>query len=267
MKLEAITKGGAVSEIEPLEVVRIVTTKPVGPESLTVYYKTADCRVRERKLFSSDEPNLAVAEAGCPWAFDAPGEAFTLAVEAYRINLAHLFDPMMAVHTSNVEPLPDQITVVNESMLPCQPLRYVLADDPGAGKTIMAGLLIRELLMRADAQRVLIVALGSLVEQWQDEMAEKFGLDITLFCSEMVEQSRGNAFEDADLMVASVDQLSRSEDLLDKLRLSQWDLVVIDEARLSWASIWAEELIVMTSPQPPPLSTRRPWPSDVAWPQ
>jgi superfamily II DNA or RNA helicase len=111
------------------------------------------------------------------------------------------------------------------------------------------------------------VALGSLVEQWQDEMAEKFGLDITLFCSEMVEQSRGNAFEDADLMVASVDQLSRSEDLLDKLRLSQWDLVVIDEARLSWASIWAEELIVMTSPQPPPLSTRRPWPSDVAWPQ
>ena len=72
------------------------------------------------------------------------------AAEAWRINLANLFDPMMAVHTSNVEPLPHQITAVYESMLPRQPLRYVLADDPGAGKTIMAGLFIRELLMRAD---------------------------------------------------------------------------------------------------------------------
>ena len=72
--------------------------------------------------------------------------------EAYRINLAHLFDPMMAC-TSNVEPLPHQITAVYESMLPRQPLRYVLADDPGAGKTIMAGLFIRELLMRADPRR------------------------------------------------------------------------------------------------------------------
>jgi hypothetical protein len=127
-------------------------------------------------LFRTDEAKLSLAEAGRPWAFDAPGEEFKLAAEAYRINLAHLFDPMMAVHTSNVEPLPHQITAVYESMLPRQPLRYVLADDPGAGKTIMAGLFIRELLMRADAKRVLIVAPGSLVEQWQDEMFEKFGL-------------------------------------------------------------------------------------------
>ena len=86
---------------------------------------------------------------------------------------------MMAVHTSNVEPLPHQITAVYESMLPRQPLRYVLADDPGAGKTIMAGLLIREMLMRADAARILIVSPGSLVEQWQDELFEKFGLSFT----------------------------------------------------------------------------------------
>jgi SNF2 family DNA or RNA helicase len=75
---------------------------------------------------------------------------------------------MMAVHTSNVEPLPHQITAVCEAMLPKQPLRYVLADDPGAGKTIMAGLYIRELIMRADAVRILVVAPGSLVNQWQD---------------------------------------------------------------------------------------------------
>ena len=174
LKLEQIQKNAAISGLEPGQVVRIVTTEPVGDNALTVYYKTADGTLRERMLFRTDEANLSLAEAGRPWAFDAPGEEFKLAAEAYRINLAHLFDPMMAVHTSNVEPLPHQITAVYESMLPRQPLRYVLADDPGAGKTIMAGLFIRELLMRADAKRVLIVAPGSLVEQWQDEMFEKF---------------------------------------------------------------------------------------------
>lgn len=231
LKLEQIQKNAAISGLEPGHVVRIVTTEPVGDNALTVYYKTADGKLLERMLFRTDEAKLSLAEAGRPWAFDAPGEEFKLAAEAYRINLAHLFDPMMAVHTSNVEPLPHQITAVYESMLPRQPLRYVLADDPGAGKTIMAGLFIRELLMRSDAKRVLIVAPGSLVEQWQDELFEKFGLSFSLFSREQVEQSRsGNPFDDLDLMVARVDQLARAEDLQEKLRLSHWDLVVVDEA-------------------------------------
>ena len=231
LKLEEIKKNAAITGIEPGHVVRIVTTEPVGTDALTVYYKTSDGRLLERMLFRSNEHELSLAEAGRPWAFDASGEDFKLAAEAYRINLAHLFDPMMAVHTSNVEPLPHQITAVYESMLPRQPLRYILADDPGAGKTIMAGLYIRELLMRADAKRILIVAPGSLVEQWQDEMFEKFGLSFTLFSREQVEQSRsGNPFDDHDLMVARVDQLSRNEELQEKLRLSHWDLIVVDEA-------------------------------------
>lgn len=230
LKLEQITKSVSITGIEAATAVRIVATEPAGGDAITVYYKTADGSLRERMLFRADEQRLALAEAERPWSFSAPGEAFKLAAEAYRINLAHLFDPMMAVHTSNVEPLPHQITAVYESMLPRQPLRYVLADDPGAGKTIMAGLLIRELLMRADARRVLIVAPGSLVEQWQDEMAEKFGLEFVLFNRESLEQSRGNPFEDADLMVARVDQLSRNDELLEKLRLTRWDLVVVDEA-------------------------------------
>ncbi len=243
MKLEAIKKNAAIGGIEPGHVVRIVTTEPVGPDAVTVYYKTSDGRLQERMLFRADEANLSLAEAGRPWAFDAPGEDFKLAVEAYRINLAHLFDPMMAVHTSNVEPLPHQITAVYESMLPRQPLRYVLADDPGAGKTIMAGLLIRELLMRADAKRVLIVAPGSLVEQWQDEMFEKFGLTFTLFSREQVEQSRtGNPFDDIDLMVARVDQLSRNEDLQEKLKLSHWDLIVVDEAHKLSANYFGNKI-------------------------
>jgi SNF2 family DNA or RNA helicase len=243
LKLEDIKKNAAISGIEPGHVVRVVTTEPVGDNALTVYFKTPDGKLLERMLFRTDEANLSLAEAGRPWAFDAPGEEFKLAAEAYRINLAHLFDPMMAVHTSNVEPLPHQITAVYESMLPRQPLRYVLADDPGAGKTIMAGLFIRELLMRADAKRVLIVAPGSLVEQWQDEMFEKFGLSFTLFSREQVEQSRsGNPFDDIDLMVARVDQLSRAEDLQEKLRLSHWDLIVVDEAHKLSASYFGNKV-------------------------
>ncbi len=243
LKLEQIQKNAAISGIEPGQVVRVVTTESAGDNALTVYYKTSDGKLLERMLFRTDEMKLSLAEAGRPWAFDAPGEDFKLAAEAYRINLAHLFDPMMAVHTSNVEPLPHQITAVYESMLPRQPLRYVLADDPGAGKTIMAGLFIRELLMRADVQRVLIVAPGSLVEQWQDEMFEKFGLAFTLFSREQVEQSRsGNPFDDIDLMVARVDQLSRSEDLQEKLRLSHWDLVVVDEAHKLSASYFGNKV-------------------------
>lgn len=179
MKLEQIIKGAQISGIEPGKVVRVVSADPLGDNAVTVVYKADDGRLGERVLFRSNEAELNVASVGRPWSFDADGADFKLAAEAYRINLAHLFDPMMAVHTSNVEPLPHQITAVYESMLPRQPLRYVLADDPGAGKTIMAGLLIRELLMRADAARILIVSPGSLVEQWQDELFEKFGLSVS----------------------------------------------------------------------------------------
>ncbi len=243
LKLEDIKKNVAISGIEPGQVVRIVATEPVGDNALTVYYKKPDGQLCERMLFRTDETNLSQADVGRPWAFDAPGEDFKLAVEAWRINLAHLFDPMMAVHTSNVEPLPHQITAVYESMLPRQPLRYVLADDPGAGKTIMAGLFIRELLMRADAKRVLIVAPGSLVEQWQDEMFEKFGLSFTLFSRELIEQSRsGNPFDDYDLMVARVDQLARAKDLQEKLKLTQWDLVVVDETHKLSASFFGNKI-------------------------
>ena len=243
MKLEDIRKDAAISGLEPGQVVRIVTTEPVGDNALTIYYKTTGGRLSERMLFRTDEVTLSLAETGRPWAFDAPGEDFKLAVEATRINLAYLFDPMMAVHTSNVTPLPHQITAVYQSMLPRQPLRYVLADDPGAGKTVMAGLFIRELLMRADARRVLIVAPGSLVEQWQDEMDEKFGLRFALFSREQVEQSRsGNPFEDVDLLVARLDQLSRSEDLQEKLRLSRWDLIVVDEAHKLSASYFGNKI-------------------------
>lgn len=243
LKLESITKNALISGIEAGQVARIVSADLMGENALSVVYKTNDGRLGERVLFRTDEANLSLAEAGRPWAFDANGEDFKLVAEAWRINLAHLFDPMMAVHTSNVEPLPHQITAVYESMLPRQPLRYVLADDPGAGKTIMAGLFIRELLMRADAKRVLIVSPGSLVDQWQDELFEKFGLSFSIFSRDLQQQTRtSNPFDECDLLIARLDQLSRNDDLQEKLSHTRWDLIVVDEAHKLSASWYGNEL-------------------------
>lgn len=112
--------------------------------------------------------------------FDADADMMRLVSEAYRIELAHIFDPYLAVHTS-IDPLPHQIAAVYEKMLERQPLRYVLADDPGAGKTIMTGLLIKELIRSGDLKRCLIVCPGNLAEQWQDELYHKFHLRFTRF--------------------------------------------------------------------------------------
>src|SRR5207253_4013701 len=119
-------------------------------------------------LYRHDEPRLEIVEAGRPWSFDGDGALFRLVSEAHRIRLAHLFDPVLAVHTSMVRPLPHQITAVYESMLPRQPLRFLLADDPGAGKTVLAGLLIKRLIASCDLHRFLVVCAGSLAQQCQD---------------------------------------------------------------------------------------------------
>ena len=147
-----------------------LSTQWFGSEALELTYKDPGGKVANELLYRHDEPRIEVAAQGRPWSFDGDGYQFRLVSEAHRIRLAHLFDPVLAVHTSVVEPLPHQITAVYESMLPRQPLRFLLADDPGAGKTIMAGLLIKELIARGDLQRCLVVCPGSLAEQWQDEL-------------------------------------------------------------------------------------------------
>lgn len=231
MKLEEIKAGQSLSGVEPSQVVTVVATVPLGEGSVQLIYRTPGGNMKERLINRGDEPSLDLATVERPFAFDGDGAAFQLACEAKRIDLAFLFDPMMAVHTSNVDPLPHQITAVYESLLPQQPLRFVLADDPGAGKTIMAGLYIRELIMRADSHRILIVAPGSLVEQWRDELYEKFGLEFHIYSS-LLEQTSpsGNPFEDYPRLIVRLDQLSRSEELQGKLCAPGWDLVVFDEA-------------------------------------
>ncbi|MBS0558272.1 MAG: DUF3883 domain-containing protein [Proteobacteria bacterium] len=243
VKLEDIRTDAVLSGIVAGETATILRVKPVGDDAITVVYEAASGAIAERMLLRSDEPSLSPAIAGRPWSFDANGAGFKLATEALRIELAHLFDPMMAVHTSNVEPLPHQISAVYEAMLPRQPLRFVLADDPGAGKTIMAGLLMRELLMRADAKRILIVAPGSLAGQWQDELREKFGLDFQIFSREKQESAvSGNYFSEQDRLIVRVDQLARSEDFRAKLDETHWDLIVVDEAHKLAAHYFGNEV-------------------------
>jgi len=243
IRLGELKPGLPVVGLEPAAIATIGAVVPIGEGAVQVYYRTADGVTKERLLGLADEANLSVATVERPWSFDGNGEAFQLACEAKRIDLAFLFDPMMAVHTSNVDPLPHQITAVYESMLPRQPLRFVLADDPGAGKTIMAGLYIRELLMRADSRRILIVAPGSLVQQWKDELSDKFGLVFHIFSSELDQNSpSGNVFQDHHMLVVRLDQMARNEALQDKLVNAGWDLVVFDEAHKLAAHYFGSKL-------------------------
>jgi len=137
MRLEELKPGASLNGLEPALVATVVAVVPIADGAVQVIYKLPDGTLRDRLLGRADEDGLTAATIERPWAFDGDPEAFKLTVEAKRIDLAFLFDPMMAVHTSNVDPLPHQITAVYEAMLPRQPLRFVLADDPGAIERVL----------------------------------------------------------------------------------------------------------------------------------
>ena len=165
-KLEEITVGSYLTGVVGNEPVQIVAVQWYGTNVLEITYKNSMGFPGTQLILREDEESIYVSDNHIPWSFDADGNQVRLASEAYRISLAHLFDPYLAVHTSSVEPLPHQISAVYQEMLPRLPLRYVLADDPGAGKTIMTGLFIKEMIARGSLKRCMIVAPGSLVEQW-----------------------------------------------------------------------------------------------------
>lgn len=243
IRLEQLQPGVRLEGLVPHQVVTVVAVQWSGVNAVTVFYQRADGRPDQDLLYREDEARLRIVETELRWAFDADGARLRLVSEAYRIRLAHIFDPLLAVHTSLVEPLPHQISAVYDHMLKRQPLRFLLADDPGAGKTIMAGLLIRELLVRGDLRRCLICAPGQLVEQWQDELRTKFHLDFVILTSDLVEAAlTGNPFQERDLLIARLDQLSRNDELQARLRHSEWDLVIVDEAHKMSASFFGGDL-------------------------
>lgn len=241
MRFEDIKPDILITGLVPEQKTRIRSVERYET-SISVIGKNDDGSLIEMVLFESDLERLSIADERLTWSFKADADDYRLYSEAYRIHLAWLFDPMTAVHTSSIEPLPHQITAVYDKMLSRQPLRYILADDPGAGKTIMTGLLLKELILRGDVKRCLIVSPGSLTEQWQEELSEKFNLKFKILTNEDIAASLGNVFEDIPFCIARLDKLARNENIQKRLELSNWDLVVCDEAHKMSASWFNGEL-------------------------
>ncbi|GAA3083269.1 helicase-related protein [Streptomyces rectiviolaceus] len=244
LRLGDLTVGRVVSGIVIDSHVTVVAMRMFGPTAAQVTYRRPDGSVEETILYEDDVDLLAeAAPSVVDDGFDADPGLFRLAAEALRIRMAARGDAMLAVSTSLLDPLPHQIQAVYNELLPRTPLRFLLADDPGAGKTIMAGLYIKELALRGDLERCLIVVPGGLAEQWQDELLEKFGLDFTLLTRQLTDATiDGNVFDRHPRLIARMDALARSEDLRRLLEESGWDLVVVDEAHRMSASYFGAEL-------------------------
>ena len=248
MKLEDIKTGMRIRGLEYGRTVKLTRVDEYqdrdgnGLAALLVGYRFDDGRSHELMLYPKNAATLEIAGAAHPLDFGAAGEYLRLAAEAWRIRVAHLFNSQFAVHSSRIDPLPHQLIAVYDIMLQRQPLRFLLADDPGAGKTIMTGLLIRELIAREEVKRCLICVPGGLAEQWRDEMGEKFDLEFEILGSDP--DSGNRAFERQDLLIARLDQLKRDE-FRESLTRHSWDLVVCDEAHKMSAS-WAGKSVTRT---------------------
>ena len=210
MEFAELTPQARVVGLVPGETVIVQAVTRHGDDAATIIFRNATGTLVEQILHRADAEKLTLAaESTRP--FDANAADFKLVAEAQRISLAGLYDPMVAVATSDVRPLPHQLRAVYGELLPRTPLRFLLADDPGAGKTIMAGLYVKELLLRDDVRRCLIVAPGGLVEQWQDELFFKFGLRFEILSGAMADGRIGESvFEGHPLLIARMDQLALS---------------------------------------------------------
>ena len=243
MKISDIVPGTKVRGLATDGVAEVVKAVPHGSAVLDVVYMDAQGEPHRRMVLADEAEEMELAQDAASWTFDGDAASMRLASEAYRIHLAHLFDPYLAVHTSRIEPLPHQIAAVYGRMLPLHPLRFLLADDPGAGKTVMTGLLLKELMLRGDADRCLIVCPGSLAEQWQEELWEKFHLRFEILTNDRIEAAvTGNIFTEMPRCIARLDKLARDERVQARLKASDWDIIIVDEAHKMSATVFGREV-------------------------
>ena len=246
LTLATLRAGQRLRGLVPGQTVTLIAIDPIDAGLFEVFYRDDSGRSGARAITDADAARFEIAaDFDSAPAYDADPDEFRLAAEALWIKYAALYDPMAAVNSSDVDPLPHQIRAVYEELLPRIPLRFLLADDPGAGKTIMAGLYLKELILRSDCERAIIVAPGGLVEQWREELSQKFDLRFEVFSRQMVDDAQGrNVFAEHPFLIARMDQLSRSEDLTEQLGEVTWDVAVVDEAHRMSAhySSWAGEV-------------------------
>ena len=223
--------GDIVEGLQAGELVEIHQITPFGDKTL-VAGEGLDSGQMVRRPLTSEEFSSLIKVRGKQCSFDGDAELFLLGVEAERIRIAHQFDPLFAVNSSIIDPLPHQVEAVYRYLLPLPRIRFLLADDTGAGKTIMAGLLIKELLFRGVLQKVLIITPGGLTKQWaEEELQEKFGLYVRLVNRASFEAEPGQfSRHEESIFVTSVDFLARNKGCLKAVSATHWDLIVVDEA-------------------------------------
>lgn len=244
--LDALRSGQRLRGLVPGQTVTLIAIDTIDTGLFEVFYRDDTGRSGARTITDTDAARFdVVSELDAAPPFDADPDDFRLAAEALRIKYAALYDPMAAVNSSDVDPLPHQIRAVYEELLPRIPLRFLLADDPGAGKTIMAGLYLKELILRSDCERAVVVAPGGLVDQWREELSRKFDLRFEVFSRQMVDDAEGrNVFAQHPYLIVRMDQVSRSDDLMEQLSDVTWDVAIVDEAHKMSAhySSWAGEV-------------------------
>jgi len=227
-----------VSEIKPNVIVRgpifpervkVITIVPLGDSIKLVGEGMETGKVHQPILNESQIAELEVSPETEP--FDGDPERFRLGIEAMRLGLAYEYDPYFSLSIARVDPLPHQLEAVYDYFLKLPRIRFLLADDPGAGKTIMAGLLIKELKVRGLVQRILIVTPANLSFQWQRELKDKFRENFQLIRSDVLRATYGaNPWQDINQVITSVSWISRIEDARESLMRSNWDLIIVDEA-------------------------------------
>src|SRR5882757_9081963 len=211
---------------EPVEVLAVV---PLG-DSLKIIGRGLQTGLTHDPVLTPEQlARLSISADQEP--FDGDARLFRLGVEAHRLGLAYEYDPFFSLSIARVDPLPHQLEAVYGYFLKLPRIRFLLADDPGAGKTIMAGLLLKELKARGLVQRTLIVTPANLSFQWQRELKDKFRENFEVIRSDVLRANYGqNPWQDRDQVVTSISWVSRVEDARDSLFRSRWNLIVVDEA-------------------------------------
>lgn len=224
------------------EKVRVISAKTIGERQVKIEAVGLEThRFYNPILSEEDIKNIEIIEEK-PFKFSADGEALFLYLESHRIRNAFQFDPLYAVNVSQINPLPHQIEAVYHYILQNPRIRFLLADDPGAGKTIMAGLLLKELKYRGTVERTLIVVPGHLKDQWLREMKEKFQEKFTILDRDVMNAHWGqNVFTDRNQAIVSLD-FAKQDDVMFAMKDSKWDLVIVDEAHKMSAYKYGEKV-------------------------